>query len=115
MKPDLPPHPTALTHEEQYSYMSMWSLMAAPLLFSGDMTMLDKFTLNVLCNAEIIDVDQDSLGKQAEIVRKTDEELILKSRSTMGRWQWAYSTLPMSRGLYLEQGLPLPESRSVSL
>ena len=68
---------TQLTPQEQYSYMSMWSLMAAPLFFSGDMTKLDDFTRNVLCNAEVIDIDQDSLGKQGRIVRKTDEEFIL--------------------------------------
>ena len=69
---------TSLTHDEQYSYMSMWSLMAAPLIFSGDMTKLDEFTLNVLCNSEVIDIDQDSLGKQGVIVRKTENEFILK-------------------------------------
>jgi alpha-galactosidase len=69
---------TSLTHEEQYSYMSMWSLMVAPLFFSGDMTRLDEFTLNILCNSEVIDIDQDSLGKQGVIVRKTDEEFILE-------------------------------------
>lgn len=73
-----PAHLTSLTHEEQYSYMSMWSLMAAPLIFSGDMSKLDEFTLNVLCNSEVIDIDQDSLGKQGVIVRKTDEEFVLK-------------------------------------
>ena len=62
---------TTLTPNEQYSYMSMWCLMAAPLIFSGDMARLDPFTLNVLCNAEVIDVDQDALGRQARIVRKT--------------------------------------------
>ncbi len=69
---------TSLTHEEQYSYMSMWSLMAAPLIFSGDMTKLDEFTLNVLCNSEVIDVDQDSLGKQGVVIRKTENEFILE-------------------------------------
>jgi len=73
-----PARVTSLTHEEQYSYMSMWSLMAAPLIFSGDMTRLDEFTLNVLCNSEVIDIDQDSLGKQGVIVRKTENEFILK-------------------------------------
>jgi alpha-galactosidase len=68
---------TTLTPNEQYSYMSMWSLMAAPLIFSGDMARLDPFTLNVLCNAEVIDVNQDPLGRQARIIRKTDSELIL--------------------------------------
>jgi len=69
--------PTDLTPNEQYSYMSMWALMAAPLVFSGDMSRLDDFTLNVLCNAEIIDVDQDPLGRQGRVVRQTPEEFIL--------------------------------------
>ena len=68
---------TQLTPEEQYSYMSMWSLMASPLIFSGDITQLDEFTQNVLCNSEVIDIDQDSLGKQGRLARKTDNEFIL--------------------------------------
>jgi alpha-galactosidase len=69
--------PTSLTPDEQYSYMSLWCLMAAPLVFSGDMARLDPFTLNVLCNPEVIAVDQDLLGRQARIVRKTDREFVL--------------------------------------
>jgi len=57
-----PSHATTLTPDEQYRYMSMWSLMAAPLFFFGDMTKLDALTLNVLCNTEVIDIDQDSPG-----------------------------------------------------
>jgi alpha-galactosidase len=38
--------------------MSMGSLLAAPLIFSGDMTKLDSLTLNVLCNPEVINIDQ---------------------------------------------------------
>jgi len=66
-----------LTANEQYSYMSLWSLMASPLFFGGDMRRLDDFTLNVLCNAEVIDINQDPRGKQARVVRKTAGELIL--------------------------------------
>ena len=71
------PKPTPLTPNEQYSYMSMWSLMAAPLFFSGDMARLDEFTLNVLCNPEVIDVDQDALGRQARPVRFDEQDLVL--------------------------------------
>lgn len=71
------PARVALTADEQYSYMSMWALMASPLFFSGDMGALDAFTLNVLCNSEIIDINQDALGKQALLVRRTREELVL--------------------------------------
>ncbi|HID20960.1 MAG TPA: alpha-galactosidase [Planctomycetaceae bacterium] len=68
---------TTLTANEQYSYMSMWSLMAAPLFFSGDMAKLDEFTLNVLCNAEVIEINQDALGRQARPVRLDEQTLIL--------------------------------------
>ena len=71
------PQLTTLTGNEQYTYMSMWCLMAAPLIFSGDMAQLDEFTLNVLCNTEVIEVDQDPLGKQARPLRHTEEELVL--------------------------------------
>jgi alpha-galactosidase len=72
-----PAKPTPLTHDEQYSYMSMWALMASPLFFSGQMTKLDAFTLNILCNSEVIDIDQDTLGKQAKIIRQTPDEFVL--------------------------------------
>jgi alpha-galactosidase len=68
---------TTLTPQEQYSYMSMWCLMAAPLVFSGDMARLDAFTLNVLCNHEVIAVNQDMLGRQARIVRHTKKDFVL--------------------------------------
>jgi len=55
--------PVALTPTEQYSFMSLWVLSAAPLVYSGDLTRLDEFTLNILCNSEVIEVDQDPLGQ----------------------------------------------------
>ena len=61
--------PCPLSPDEQYAYVSLWSLMAAPLFFSGDMEKLDAFTLSVLCNPEVIDVDQDPLGRSASVVR----------------------------------------------
>jgi len=71
------PRMTTLTPSEQYAYMSMWCLMAAPLFYSGDMAQLDAFTLNVLCNPEVIAVDQDPLGKQGRPIVQADEDFIL--------------------------------------
>ena len=69
------PVPCSLSPNEQYSYMSLWCLMASPLFFSGDMSQLDEFTLNVLCNPEVIDIDQDPLGVQGHpaILREADD------------------------------------------
>src|SRR5690349_5816279 len=58
-------HRTRLTPDEQYTHISLWSLLAAPLLIGCDLDRLDPFTLNLLTNDEVIAVDQDPLGKGA--------------------------------------------------
>jgi alpha-galactosidase len=70
-------HPCPLTPNEQYSFMSLWCLMACPLFYSGDMIKLDDFTLRILCNPEIIDINQDSLGQCARILSQTKEGFVL--------------------------------------
>ncbi len=66
-------HPTRLTPDEQYTHISLWSLLAAPLLIGCDLTTLDDFTLSLLTNDEVLDVNQDPLGYQARRVVQTDE------------------------------------------
>jgi len=62
------PHPSKLKPDEQYLHISLWSLFAAPLLIGCDMEKLDDFTLNLLTNDEVIEINQDPLGKQATCV-----------------------------------------------
>ena len=62
------PKPCSLLPNEQYAFMSLWCLLAAPLFYSGDMHTLDPFTLNVLCNPEVIEIDQDELGHCARVI-----------------------------------------------
>ena len=61
--PDL--HPTRLTPNEQYTHITLWCLLASPLLIGCDMTQMDDFTLSLLTNDEVLEVNQDPLGKQA--------------------------------------------------
>ena len=63
-------HPTKLSPNEQYTHISLWCLLASPLLIGCDMTQMDDFTLNLLTNDEVLDVSQDPLGKQAGRVLK---------------------------------------------
>ena len=65
--------PTPLSPNEQYSHVSLWCLLAAPLIFSGDITRLDDFTLSLLTNDEVLEVDQDPLGKAALRVAKAGD------------------------------------------
>jgi len=57
--------------------MSLWCLMASPLFYSGDMNRLDEFTLNVLCNPEVIEVDQDPLGESAQVVPLPEKTFLM--------------------------------------
>lgn len=58
-------HFTQLTPDEQYTHISLWSLLSAPLLIGCDMARLDDFTVSLLSNDEVLAVDQDPLGQQA--------------------------------------------------
>lgn len=69
-------HPTRLTPYEQYTHITLWSLLSAPLLIGCDISKLDKFTLNLLTNDEVIAIDQDPLGKQAQQLVKTDQHQV---------------------------------------
>jgi alpha-galactosidase len=66
-------HPTHLTPNEQYTHVSLWCLLSAPLLIGADMSQLDAFTFNLLSNDEVLEVNQDALGKQAARVVKNGE------------------------------------------
>ena len=63
-------HASRLTQDEQYTHISLWSLLAAPMLIGCDMSQIDAFTLSLLTNDEVLEIDQDPLGKQAVPVKK---------------------------------------------
>ena len=64
-------HPTRLTPDEQYSHVSIYILLSAPMLIGCPLEQLDTFTLSLLSNNEVIEIDQDPLGKSARLL---DEE-----------------------------------------
>lgn len=67
-------HQSRLTYSEQMTHVSLWSLLAAPLLLGCDLAQLDPFTVDLLTNDEVLDVNQDPLGKQA--ARRSQDGLL---------------------------------------
>ncbi len=59
---------TRLTVDEQYTHISLWCLLAANLLIGCDVAQMDEFTVALLCNNEVLAIDQDPLGRQARPV-----------------------------------------------
>jgi len=66
-------HYSKLTPDEQYTHLSLWSVLSSPLLIGCDLNQLDPFTMNLLINDEVLEVNQDPLGKQAVLVRRTND------------------------------------------
>jgi alpha-galactosidase len=79
-------HPTNLTPDEQYTHISLWSLLSSPLLIGCDLTRLDDFTLNLLTNDEVIAIDQDPLGNQAVPVVKKGNIQVWKKKLADGNY-----------------------------
>lgn len=63
---------TGCTDTEYQSQMSLWSMMAAPLIATNDVRNMSEATKRILLNEALIAVNQDALGKQAERVVKND-------------------------------------------
>jgi alpha-galactosidase len=53
-----------MSHDEYITHMSLWVILAAPLLAGNDLSKMTPETLAMLTNREVIAVDQDKLGKQ---------------------------------------------------
>lgn len=79
-------HNTRLTYDEQYTHISLWSLLSSPLLIGCDMGHLDRFTLNLLTNDEVLTIDQDALGKGAsQYIKKEGYQIWVKELKDGGK------------------------------
>ncbi|MHC1708153.1 MAG: NPCBM/NEW2 domain-containing protein [Bacteroidales bacterium] len=94
---------TRLTPDEQYTHISLWSLLSAPLLIGCDLDQLDDFTLNLLTNDEVIAVNQDPKGSQAvRISRPGDDEVWKKEMDDGSVVVGIFYTKPEAAGLASE-------------
>jgi alpha-galactosidase len=60
-----------LSHDEQITLLSLWSIFRSPLMFGGDLTSSDSFTYSLLTNPEVLAVDQASSNGR-EVYRSDD-------------------------------------------
>ena len=80
------PRPTRLTANEQYTHISLWCLLGAPLLLGCDLDKLDAFTLGLITNDEVLAINQDPLCKQATQVAKSGKRAVYVKPLEDGSW-----------------------------
>jgi alpha-galactosidase len=62
----------SLSTEEYRTHFSLWAMMAAPLMAGNDVEHMTPDTRSILLNKEVIEIDQDLLGRQGRRVKISD-------------------------------------------
>lgn len=64
--PDVGPGPrhTRLTPAEQQTQLSLWAMARSPLIIGANLTLLDQNSLRLLCNADILKIDQTATASR---------------------------------------------------
>jgi alpha-galactosidase len=63
-----------MTETEYRTHMSLWSMLAAPLIAGNDLRDVPAPILEILTNREVIAIDQDKAGKEAKRVSKAGDQ-----------------------------------------
>jgi len=63
-----------MTDDEYRTHMSLWSILAAPLLAGNDLRNMTPAILEILTNREVIAINQDKDGKQGRRITKSGDQ-----------------------------------------
>lgn len=90
-----------MSEEEYRLHMSLWVLLAAPLLSGNDLSKMTDADKRILMNREAIAIDQDALGKQAaRVTQEGDLSVWVKplsgGRTAVGLVNLGWSTRDIS-------------------
>jgi alpha-galactosidase len=82
--PDMLEVGRGMSTDEDKSHFGMWAILAAPLITGNDVTKMSATTKAILTNKDIIDVDQDPLGKQGTLIGTAGSNLEIWSKQLSG-------------------------------
>ena len=66
-----------MSQEEDRTHFGIWCMMSSPLLIGCDLSTISNEALRLISNPELIAVNQDRLGLQAQVVKKYGETYVL--------------------------------------
>ena len=64
-----------MTAREQRAHVSLWAVLAAPLIAGNDVRAMSRATRRILLNREVVAVDQDRRGSQGRRLRRGRHEV----------------------------------------
>ncbi|MEK6796958.1 MAG: glycoside hydrolase family 27 protein [Spirochaetota bacterium] len=91
----------SFTRNERIAHISCWMMRPSPIMIDCDQQLMnDEFVLSLLCNEEIIAVNQDRLGKPSASIFKNDS--------------WDIQIKPLSDGTYALAYFNLSEKAAIA-
>jgi alpha-galactosidase len=78
-----PPRDTRLTHDEQRTLLTAWSIFRSPLILGANVNQIDDWTTALLTDPEVIAVDQHSTGNHPVI--QTADAIVWQARPVSGK------------------------------
>jgi alpha-galactosidase len=94
-----------MNHDENIAHMTLWSMLAAPLMAGNNFTEMSDDVRSILTNKEAIAIDQDKLGKQGDRVWAGEETEIWARPLADG--SVAYAILNLANNRSTMRGLRL--------
>jgi len=85
---------SGMSAAESRSQLALWSMMSAPLILSSDLGKLSPQSIETLSNKAVIAIDQDALGQEATLVRRSATTDLLFKRLSGGE----YAVALLNRG-----------------
>ena len=86
---------TKFTEDEQYTMLTLWCIMRAPLMIGGDMVYNDEFTLKLLTNPDVLEMLSQSRSAH-QLYRRTEngaERIVWSAfRRDGGRYAAVFNT-----------------------
>jgi alpha-galactosidase len=73
-----------LNTNQRYQYVSLWSIVCAPFFFSCDVNEIDEFTIKLLSNPDVMNINQDELGHVAEVKKNENDEVVMMKKMADG-------------------------------
>ncbi len=99
-----------MTTDEYKTHMSLWVVLAAPLLAGNDLSKMSDADRAILTNREAIAIDQDSLGKQGDRVWQAGDMSVWAKPLSGGRMALAIVNAANTRDVFVDLGsLGVPE------
>ena len=100
---------TRLTHDEQRTLVTLWSIFPSPLMVGGELPSADAWTKSLLTNPEVLLVDQQSTENRPAIANDSIVVWTAKSRSNEAFYVAAFNRSESSQTLHYswaDLGLP---------